>query len=82
MLPLGNCHATSGFQVTVINFTAARASAGAAVLHNDLYIIAGYAGASGGGYLSDAWSLRLLDEAAECQVADFGSSERCARHDS
>lgn len=41
-------------------------------MDNDLYLLAGY---SRGGYLSDAWCLRLLDEAPECQP-DYGGSER------
>lgn len=51
---------------------------GTAVVDNDLYVMAGYTGNGADGYLSDAWSLRLLDEAAACQPADFGGSERWA----
>lgn len=50
-----------------------RASAGVAAVDNDLYILGGYAGHRT--YLSDAWSLRLVDEAPECQP-DYGGSER------
>ncbi len=49
-----------------------------AIVDNDLYVMAGYTGNGADGYLSDAWSLRLLDEAAACQPADFGGSERWA----
>ena len=48
------------------------------VVDNDLYVLAGYAGSgSSGGYLSDAWCLRLEDEAAEQPPIDFSGSERC-----
>lgn len=46
---------------------------GAAVVDNDLYILGGYAGQRT--YLSDAWCLRLVDEAPECQP-NYGGSER------